>query len=347
MPIFHFMKLFIFIFFIYANQLYAQDVVQVKVVDSLSRKGVDGVTLSINGKVVGQSDKNGSFTVELSETNKTDILTFSSIRYFPKKIAVRDLLNGMVIYLSENARQLSTVTISKRKSKPKWLYEKNRNNNSFSNAYSIGFREIAKGFVAAKAGLWLKRVKLPKYYCENVVIRYRSRFILHIYDVDTATGGPGRELFNREIYLNQGEYRPIIPRETPNSRYYEYPSRDDVIDLSKFAIVTPNKIFFVGIERLRIPFNEVLIDLTGDWNSFDSRSLSRNKSSYYMRISYLPFISANFFSKWNQVDPKYVMNWCRDTEGKWTKQYKWTHDSISGESLEAKTEILIDVEMVD
>jgi hypothetical protein len=346
------MRLFIYLIFIlYANQVYGQSTIKGKVIDSMNRKGIERVTLSVKGRALGQSDKNGSFTFALNDINKNDSLVFSSILYIPKKIAVRDLINGtiVVVVLSENVRQLAAVNITKRKSKPKWLYNKTRNNNSFTIASGTiaGFKEFAKGFVTENSGLWLKRIKLTKYSVNEIDIPYRSRFILHIYDVDSTSGGPGKELFNKEIYLDQGEYKPIVLRNTPQAIYYEYPSRDDIIDLSKYAILIPNKVFFVGIEILFIPFNQVLIEFIGTNAKLESERRNIEKSNHSISIAYLPFISANFFLKKDYIDSKYTMNWFRDIKNQWMQRQSKGIDFSIGEWNEIRDEILIDVEMVD
>ncbi|MFD2147183.1 hypothetical protein [Mucilaginibacter antarcticus] len=66
-----------------------------------------------------------------------------------------------------------------------------------------------------------------------------TRFLLHVITPDTITGEPGKKLFTKEITLNDNSLRITF-------------------DLSNEKIILPNRKFFVAIEWIHAPVNEVV-----------------------------------------------------------------------------------------
>jgi hypothetical protein len=111
--------------------------------------------------------------------------------------------------------------------------------------FYIGFQKVheqfnyikaAQKFNTNKAGILLQRVDLHRAIVPvndgevSIGEPASTTFLLNIYDVDSITGAPGRSLVKEPLTIKNGSSSMIK------------------IDLSKYKIIIPGKIFFVGIE---------------------------------------------------------------------------------------------------
>ena len=139
---------------------------------------------------------------------------------------------GKPIELLQAGSLLKEIVIS---NKPKKNYTLNHYGHCSSNTYSIGretIYQLAQLFEAPEQGLQLTQLEL----CKD---RSESLFRLRVYDVDSASGTPSKDLVDSVIEVRS------------NEKYIQ-------VNVESHGILIPGKKFFVAIEWLFIPSNEII-----------------------------------------------------------------------------------------
>ena len=163
---------------------------------------------------------------------------------------------------------------------------------------NFDYLQIAQKFELARAGAILKQVKLMRlvwhiaandsniWIPNTRIAPERTKFLIRVYDIDSLTGNPGRDLCDSLIEIKSNEWKNISA------------------NLSNFKIKIPGKSFFVAVQWLRLPYNECFLRLSTDTgNSFYTNG---------PRLAYKPAIGVsdltgknlntyalNFKNEWN------------------------------------------------
>ena len=210
---------------------HAQILLKGKVLNKESGNPIPYATVGLKKQNSGtNADEQGFFTIASQHPNQ-DSLIISCVGYITMHIAVSDAICRPEIFLSASAKTLRTVIV-----KDKWTYKEAgtyKKHQEYCYTTS-GFQwQVAKKMSAPSANAQLQslHVRLSKHNNGS------SMFRLHIYQFDSLTRGPGKELTDTVI-----EVRSTVGMVS--------------VDMTPYQIELPDKDFFVSLEWLRIPFNE-------------------------------------------------------------------------------------------
>ena len=183
------------------------------------------------------ADENGDFILNSRRSKLNDTVIVSSIGFITQKIAVTNkLASNLNIQLVEQIPTLEEIIII-----PNYKWTKTALN-EFSDCgnhfiTSSGYlQQLAQHFVSPKANAGLTKVKICR-MTGSIFDPLRTILRIRVYDIDTLTGGPGKDLCDK-----------IIEIKSKNN------SID--VDVEEYKIKFPHKDFFVALEWLKISYNE-------------------------------------------------------------------------------------------
>ncbi|MBC7401524.1 MAG: carboxypeptidase-like regulatory domain-containing protein [Mucilaginibacter sp.] len=232
----------------------AQNVYDGQVIDKLTELAVPGVTVTLQkAKVVTSTNQQGYFKLSVENALPNDTLVFTSVGYNPYKLAIANYERQMFVQLQASNTLLNQVTITNSKIKSVTLGKfglsdiRQVNANKYYTMPFIHQSWYAKFFQAPQENTVLTMVKLGRRDFYDIGIDSGSlttatkyaRFLVHVSTINPDNGEPGKAIFTKEISL------------TDNSQLI-------TIDFSKDKVVIPGTKFFIAIEWLIIPLNEVI-----------------------------------------------------------------------------------------
>ncbi len=198
-----------------------------KISDFHSSSPLPYVNIGVLGKKKGTvSSENGSFELELDDSNKKDTIRISRIGYYPKILLVENLFrqkNNLVISLQEEVSQLDEIVIGTKGLKNKTIG--NKTETKFINA---GFSYDQLG---AEMGIKMNIRKDPAFvdafHCSVSQNRLSSKSIFRLNIYEVSKGRPGANLLKNNILI------PIESKQTGvitvDLRKYNIVLKDDVI----------------------------------------------------------------------------------------------------------------------
>lgn len=141
--------------------------------------------------------------------------------------------------------------------------------------------QLAQHFVAPTTYSMLTTVKV----CQNMGVfnKEGSIFRIRIYDMDSITGAPSKDLCNEIIEIKTDK-------------------KNTIIDLEQYAINIPQRDFFVSIEWLKIQANE--------------RSFVDSNGKEIWHLSYAPSVG------WTKAKNDKMEVWYLDYHGSWFTMHK-------------------------
>ncbi len=236
---------------------HAQQVYEGQVINAVTEEPLANATAAlIKANTATASNNQGYYRLIVEKTLTTDTLVFSFVGYKTYRLPVSDYQNRMFIRLEPANNQLAQVNIGADKIKTltieKFSYAdikdlRGRNYYTTFPYYTIGL--FAKQFEAPNADAKLTKIKLGRRASFDIPVDINdyprttsnklARFLIHVMTADPVTGTPGKKIFTKEINL------------TDNSLLI-------TVDVSKEHIIIPGKKFFIAIEWLSIPLNEVV-----------------------------------------------------------------------------------------
>jgi hypothetical protein len=233
----------------------AQDVYDGQVIDKVTQLTIPGVTVTLQkARVATATNQQGYFKLSVENAIPDDTLVFTSVGYNPYKLPIANYERQMFITLQPGNTMLNQVNINNRKIKPitlghfNWADVKEVNARVYQYFTMPFFHQqwssYAKFFEAPQKNATLTMVKLGRRDFDSapqsmITSTKYTRFLLHVLTINPDTGLPGKAIFTKEISL------------TDNSQLI-------TIDFSKDKIVIPGTKFFIAIEWLIIPLNEVI-----------------------------------------------------------------------------------------
>jgi len=245
------------------------------VVDKNTGMGISYATIGLIKENKGVSaNEQGAFSIH-SSSNSLDSLRISSVGYETQILSLSEWKNGRIIQLQETSTLLKDIIVTTNRSK----HTLNKFNRCSWNSFQVGLEaiyQLAQRFEAPIEGMQLLELELCKDPAESI-------FRLRIYDIDSTTKGPGKDLADTVIEVKSKE------------SYVR-------IDMEKSYIIIPGKSYFVAIEWLFIPYN------------IEEQKVKRNGKKT-IRIFYKPFI------RWRNNDntiPGFV--WQLEFNGKWASR---------------------------
>jgi hypothetical protein len=236
---------------------FAQAVYDGQVLNKSTEIAIPNVNVTLlKQKTATPTNIQGYFRLITETPLPDDTLVFSSVGYQTYRLAVSAYQKQMFILLEAVNNKLNEVNINANKAKTisieKFGYYdiKDIRGRWFYGTYpyhTVGL--FAKQFQAPTAGALLNTIKLgrrvsfdipadiddyPKTTSSNT-----TRFLVHVMTIDSLTGAPDKKIFSKEVNLKDNSLMITL-------------------DLTKERTIIPDKKFFVAVEWLLIPLNEVV-----------------------------------------------------------------------------------------
>jgi hypothetical protein len=249
-------KLLLIMLLMLPSFCFAQEVYEGQAVDQKTELPILNVTIrSAKQRIATSANDQGYFKLTLPNAAINDTLIFTSIGYETFRLPLKNYLKQMFIKMQQSNTLLNKVTINNEQIKYVTLdkftigdiREGRINQNTFNATIPIFTHDaFAKLFVAPKDNAHLQRIQLGRrdyvgYQTNNVYTTTNkfARFLLHIMSADPKTGSPDKILFTKEVTLQDNSLMVSV-------------------DVSEEKFVIPSAQFFVAVEWLQIPFNEVI-----------------------------------------------------------------------------------------
>ena len=230
------------------------------------------------------ADEKGAFQIKIF-SHGVDTLLISSVGYDFVKMATNNLPTNATYYLEPRTISLNEVIVSNK-------FGHHQSLNDFTTCGMTAYS--TEGYITQIAQLLTSEIS-DALLSEVSVCREggNARFRFRIYDVDPVTGGPSSDLADTIIEV------------TTNDRHVH-------INVEKYRIHIPAQRFFVAIEWLRIPMNEIEVT---------RRLFGRTEKD----IMYIPFVTM----RKKKNNPSEI--WIQDYTGKWKKKFPEDRMLISAE----------------
>lgn len=264
----------------YSCLSYAQTFCEGQVIDKATLQPIPQVTVKlIKQALITITNKQGYFKIITNTPMAGDTIAFSSIGYQTLKISGADIKEKLFIELQTSTTELKEVAIAGRnKSKTLerfsnlelWDYKFKPYSSTNSPLYFM--TSFAKLFTAPTDNAVLTNVQIGRRDNEDGTSwpnKY-TRFKLNVLKANGPNGMPGDVFFTREILLEDNSLRITV-------------------DLSQDNIVLPGKYFFVAIEWIREPFNE--ITKSNSYYSYQKAGKAQVYSAGYYTVIYQPLLA--------------------------------------------------------
>lgn len=205
------------------------------VVDKQSGAAVANATVGLLRQgYITNADARGQYSLLVSSL--TDTLLVSCVGYQERRLPVSVVSATPAISLEPRVQVLRPVVVQKLRQHMtlnpfhgRWDYR----------LVTMGLQlQVAQHLQAPRAGSLLRSVRIGTGH--SILDPERSRFRMRIYDMDSLTGGPGKDLCHEAIEVTAS-------------------SRNVTVDLVPYSIVVPSCDFFVAVEWLRIEENEEVV----------------------------------------------------------------------------------------
>lgn len=184
------------------------------------------------------SMENGTFSLEIDKKLLNEKIHISCLNYNDTIVLANDLQHK-TLFLKATHYELEEIVISKKNSRELTIDKYKRRHikgtfNGLNNSPII----ISKYFnynETYKNTPYLKEVIV---YFGSMISRRKSKFRIRIFKVDLKTGNPSKDFIKDEIIVHSSKIDGKVR-----------------VDVSKFDIEFPKEGFFVGLERIHIPYN--------------------------------------------------------------------------------------------
>jgi len=230
---------------------YGQVVYDGQVVDKNTELAVRGVTVRLlKENIAASTSDQGYFRLVSNNAVSNDTLVFSSVGYHTFRLPVSAYRKNLYLLLHPSSTNLQEVGITNRKLKDLTLNrfewadiaeDRYTRTSAFSSRYAF-----AKLFTAPNGNMVLKSIELGRRGFNDwsearplITANVNTRFLLHVMNVNPATGEPGKVLFTKSVSL------------TDNALLIR-------VDLSDDNIVIAADQFYISVEWLREPYNELV-----------------------------------------------------------------------------------------
>ena len=199
---------FVFFSLVKSSIIYGQQAIHGKIANSRTRDVIQYANIGIAGANIGTiSNPDGSFALSIPGKWLNDSITFSSIGYYTKSIAITSLLlqQDPVIYMDEKLIELRPVIVSNKKNEIQTIQLGN-------SQFNGGVLETDTVYAGRSIALLIDN-KEPgnksdtqfSAYLENARLRILRnnlpsfKFRVRIASVDPLTGKPGEDLLSKSI----------------------------------------------------------------------------------------------------------------------------------------------------
>lgn len=210
------------------------------IIDSTSRLAVPSVSVAIvKAKLAITTEDDGIFNIPGDLGKMRDTLILSAQNYITLKLPLNKINGIDTIYLKR-------LTIDSASSRPDLRTDSLLNDFSrkdivhyagiHTETSLFAYLQLAQQFDVPRSGVLLRGLVVNR--LAFIVGPDRAglevtTFRIRVYDIDSVTGGPGKDLCNQLIEIKDKDNRQFR------------------VNLNQYNIILPNKTFFVAIEWLR------------------------------------------------------------------------------------------------
>lgn len=253
-PCYHIFLIFLGLLLLSAIHSNAQQIIDGQVIDKQTELAIQGVTVKlIKAGSATQTTAQGYFEVTADSTINADTLSFTSVGYKPYKLAVKGNERQLFITLEQSVTKLNEVNVNGNKAKDQilsrfiWADLKEVNSPAYTH-FTIPILArvgLAKLFVAPQSNALLVNIMFGRRPLSSTLYAPFSsdgkmaRFYIHLCAVDPDTEEPGKILLTKEVVLLDNSLKITL-------------------DLSAEKFVIPDTKFYVMIEWIRTPLNEII-----------------------------------------------------------------------------------------
>lgn len=216
---------------------YSQITVKGKVLNQTDKKPIAYANIGIENTGFGTiSNEDGSFSIQLPETNLKDTLRFSGIGFSQRTIPIQLLIDKeVIVYLKEQVTQLNEVIVEAKKEKNKTFVLGNRKSRGGTLETDTVYAGSATALLIENKNPIQKGLSFPVYLQSARIRIFRNnlpsfKMRVRLYSVDSLTKGPGEDLLNKSVVVESGMKNGWL-----------------TFDLSKFNYVISGP-FFVAFE---------------------------------------------------------------------------------------------------
>lgn len=264
--------------------LFGQQAITGRVISAQTKTAISFATVGLIKKNIGTTANEEGFFSLAFTSNQVDTLIFSCVGYETLKLPINfNQYQNLTIELSEKISVLAEVIVSnKARSTTVTLNDFSNCGNNFVG--SSGYQtQIAQHFQVQAENALLSQIKICRMSI-SFLSTEKTIFRIRIYDMDTLTKVPSKDLCNE-----------IIEVKTKNETVH--------LNLEKYKIYIPKKDFFVAVEWLKIPYNE-------------SRSKVKVNGKLEEHVSYRPSIG------WTDHVNAKMEAWMLDYRNIWQPMFK-------------------------
>ena len=250
-------KITILLLFV-STLLVSQTVISGKIIDNKSKTPLQYTNITIPSIGYGIiSDEFGNFSIKISKNINDDSLIISAIGYVEEQIAIKDLKRkNNLIQLKKRAYTLSEVTVNNNERIDINIgAKKKKRQSTFANCTKVNMQVAL--FVKPNRYNENARLKEVRFYVNNQGIFY-TPFRVRIYNVDTLTGKPKKDIFHKSIIVKAAKANSWVK-----------------VNLEDYYIPLPENGFFVAMEWLYVE---------GKSNYLRGKSRDREKMCFGQRL---------------------------------------------------------------
>ncbi|CAL2083463.1 conserved exported protein of unknown function [Tenacibaculum sp. 190524A02b] len=179
---------------------------------------------------------NGEFSLVIEEKELNSKILISCLNYKDTLVDAKSL-QSKIFYLKPKTEILDEVIVKQKETKEIYLgsIKGKKNANYFKRGKRI-FAQLIKGNSKLKKYNYLKTVTIT--FKENY--HWPSKVRIRVFDRNIANGTPGNDLISKSI---------VIYLRSNQKKYH--------LDFSKYYLEVPENGFFIGIEKLFLPINNM------------------------------------------------------------------------------------------
>lgn len=268
-----------------------------KLVDAVSYKPISYANISfLKGNKGVSTEENGMFSIEITKENLKEKVHISCLNYKDTIVVAKDLQNTSFT-LRPKTFELNEVIITKKVDKKLNVdkYKRKHIKSSFGGLQKSPW--IVTKFFKYKSRYektpYLKEIIV---YFNSLLGRRKSKFRVRLFKLDTVLNKPSVDLVNKEIIA----YSKKIDGKVK-------------IDVSHLNIEFPKEGFFVGLERLHIPYNfyEYTYTKKGKKKKYIAKAVAPSFGAVYTKDTINVFVKGKWkkhyfpqdFYKGNAIQP--------------------------------------------
>ncbi len=289
----------------------AQEAFIVSVVDKTNNQPIPHVSLVLlKSNLAATTDENGKFELNNALSAAEDTLLISVFGYHNAKFATSYFSNSKSVELKPVSAPTEGFKISRQGRKRHLLNEFQPGLITYflglqKSSELFNYLQVAQKFELPVKNASLKQVTIFRLIWEDIETYFedgldkeefsdtgslqKTKFRVRIYDVDSITGLPGRDLTREVINVNNRLSKVIK------------------MNLASSKVTIPHKTFFVAVEWLRIPYNlsrtgvyldQKLLGMPGGYGRFPTACYKPILGMSHKKSSTLNTYSLTYQNQW-------------------------------------------------